>query len=298
MTTAVLERLASAPISWGVCEVPGWGIELPIDQVLSEMASLGFKATELGSDGYLPDDPSDLRRVVESHGLGMIGGFVPVVVHEPSQQNASLEAARRAAALMAGAGASVFISAAVTSWDWAPREPVDDRGWDFAATMFAKIDQIAADHGMVQALHPHYGTIVETRADVEQVLDVSDVGFTLDTGHLMMGGCDPLEFVEQHFDRIRHVHLKDVDMAVAQKVVSGELTLMAGVQSGMFCNLGIGDVPIDKIVLALEHRRYDGWYVVEQDAAITGTEEAAESPLADVAASVDHLRMLLEGSFS
>lgn len=298
MTSSVLDRLASAPISWGVCEVPGWGIELPVDQVLSEMASLGLKGTELGSDGYLPSNADDLRRAVESHGLVMIGGFVPVVVHEPSEREATLEAARRAAALMAGAGASLFISAAVTSWDWKPREAISDQGWAFAAGMFSEIDQIAADHGLVQALHPHFATIVESRADIDRVLEVSDVGFTLDTGHLLMGGCDPLDFVERHFDRIRHVHLKDVEMATARRVVSGELTLMAGVQAGMFCNLGPGDVPIDEIVRALEQRHYDGWYVIEQDAAITDTTSAVTSPMADVAASVDHLHLLLEGSFS
>jgi len=46
---SAVERLAGAPISWGVCEVPGWGIMLPRDRVLSEMRDLGLKATELGA---------------------------------------------------------------------------------------------------------------------------------------------------------------------------------------------------------------------------------------------------------
>ena len=53
-------RVAAAPISWGVCEVPGWGLMLPPERVLAEMAALGFKATELGPVGYLPLDPSAL----------------------------------------------------------------------------------------------------------------------------------------------------------------------------------------------------------------------------------------------
>jgi len=53
-------RIAGAPISWGVCEVPGWGYQLPADKVLSEMSSLGLAATELGPDGFLPTDTDQL----------------------------------------------------------------------------------------------------------------------------------------------------------------------------------------------------------------------------------------------
>ncbi len=47
MTTAAM-RLAGAPISWGVCEVPGWGYQLAADRVLSEMHDAGLTAAELG----------------------------------------------------------------------------------------------------------------------------------------------------------------------------------------------------------------------------------------------------------
>ena len=88
----LMRRLASAPISWGVCEVPGWGVELPRDRVLDEMRQLGLAATELGSGGYLPTDPDELRACVERHDLEMIGGFVPVVIHDPTQRAATIEA--------------------------------------------------------------------------------------------------------------------------------------------------------------------------------------------------------------
>ena len=93
--SSFFQRVAGAPISWGVCEVPGWGLELPVDRVLSEMQELGLAATELGSDGYLPSDPCELREVCARYDLEMIGGFVPVVLHDPAQRDASLAAAER-----------------------------------------------------------------------------------------------------------------------------------------------------------------------------------------------------------
>jgi len=75
-------RLAAAPISWGVCEVPGWGLQLSPDRVFAEMVALGITATELGPQGWLPIDGHRAKAVLDRHGLRLVGGFVPVVVHE------------------------------------------------------------------------------------------------------------------------------------------------------------------------------------------------------------------------
>src|SRR5512144_2240475 len=91
-------RVAGAPISWGVCEVPGWGHVLPVDQVLGEMAALGLRTTELGPPGFLPDDPEQLRGVLGAHGLSLIGGFLAVVLHDAAQVEATLAEAERAGA--------------------------------------------------------------------------------------------------------------------------------------------------------------------------------------------------------
>src|SRR5512144_536447 len=94
-------RVAGAPISWGVCEVPGWGHVLPVDDVLGEMTSLGLRSTELGPPGFLPDDPAALRAVLGGHGLALIGGFLAVVLHDASRVEATLAEARRASAQLA-----------------------------------------------------------------------------------------------------------------------------------------------------------------------------------------------------
>lgn len=288
---SVMERLAGAPISWGVCEVPGWGIELAPRRVLGEMRELGLTATELGSDGYLPTDPAELKDLCSEFGITMIGGFVPLVVHRAHELDATIEAARRAAALMSSAGGTVFVTSAVTDWDWGPRTALSRDDWAFAAKTLARLDEIVDEYAMTQAIHPHLRTVIETRADIEALLEVSDVGWTLDTGHMQIGGLDPLEFIDVAFDRIRHVHLKDVVMERAAPVFAGAQSIMEGVQAGMFCNLGHGDVAIREVVTTLEARGYDRWYVLEQDAAITsGEPEIGDGPVLDVHASIEFLR--------
>ena len=60
-----MNRIAGAPISWGVCEVPGWGFQLGSQQVLTEMREVGLTATELGPDGFLPADPAELAATLD-----------------------------------------------------------------------------------------------------------------------------------------------------------------------------------------------------------------------------------------
>lgn len=287
------DRLAAAPISWGVCEVPDWGVQLPPERVLEEMASLGFVQTELGSAGYLPENPTQLNALLSNYGLALLGAFIPLVVHDELEASVTRKQATQAAAMLRDAGATYFITAAVTTWDWDPKVPLTQSEWQRAYETLDWVEELCAEHGLVQAVHPHLQTVIETAEEVQRILDHTTAGFTFDTGHLQIGGYDPLAFLDSHMDRIRHVHLKDVRMAAAASVVAGEASIMEGVQNGMFCNLGQGDVPIAQSIARLEDNGYANWYVIEQDAAITGEVPAPnEGPIKDVSASVDFLRGL------
>ena len=266
---------------------------LPADRVLSEMRSVGLAATELGAPGFLPRDPDRLRAVLAQHGLAFIGGFVPVVLHEPDARDATLADARETAALFAAAGGSMFVSAVVADADWSPRFDLSTAQWDHLIGMLAEIDGVCAEFGLTQALHPHVGTLVETAADVATVLERSDVGWTLDTGHLDIGGYDPVRFARDAGERVVHVHLKDVDAAVAATVRSGERSIREGTLAGLFQPLGQGDTPVADTIAVLEATGYGGWYVLEQDTDIGADEPApGTGPIESARASLDYLRSL------
>jgi inosose dehydratase len=283
-----MDRLAAAPISWGICEVPGWGHQLAPERVFGEMASLGVRATELGPIGYLPFEPAAIREQLDRHGLRLVGGFVPLVLHEPELDSAEAE---RVAAVLAAAGAEVFNAAVVADRSWSAPRPLDDGAWSRLARHLHEVEQRVAEHGLTLALHPHAGTQVESAADVERALAVTDCGWCLDTGHLLIGGVDPAEFARRHGDRVVHVHLKDVDDAVAQRLRSGELSLVQAVQAGLFRPLGAGDVRIDEVLDGLDG--YERWLVLEQDTALTGEEPPVGSgPVTDVRTSIEYLQSL------
>jgi inosose dehydratase len=282
-------RLAGAPISWGVCEVPGWGLQLPPERVLAEMAALGLAATELGPQGWLPLDGGQARAVLDRFGLRLVGGFVPVVVHEPDLSS-TRESALRAGEQLAAAGADVFVAALVEDVDWAAPVPLDEDGWRRAGAHLRELADLVAGQGLTLVLHPHVGTLAETAQDVERALMHTDVPWCFDTGHLLIGGVDPVQFVRDHADRIGHVHLKDVDASLAEGVRSGATSLVEATQAGLFRSLGEGDARIDEVVRLLDDVGYERWLVLEQDLAITGTEPpAGGGPMLDVGRSIEFL---------
>jgi inosose dehydratase len=277
-------KIAGAPISWGVCEVPGWGYQLDADRVLAEMRDVGLSATELGPDGFLPTDPDELTGLLDSHRLSCVGTFAPVLLHDAGHDPLADIAAPLDALL--ACGAKVLVLAAATGTDgYDSRPTLDDGQW---ATLLANLDRLAdaaADRDVLAVLHPHVGTMVETRSEVDRVLDGSNIRLCLDTGHLLIGGTDPLQLAREVPDRIAHAHLKDVDAALAARVQAGELTYSEAVRKGMYTPLGAGDVDIAGIVTALRNNGFDGWFVMEQDTILAG-EPSGEGPVRDVQASV------------
>jgi inosose dehydratase len=188
------------------------------------------------------------------------------------------------------------VLAAATGTDgYDSRPTLDDRQW---ATLLANLDRLgaaAAEKGVLAVLHPHVGTMVETRGDVDRVLTGSQIELCLDTGHLLIGGTDPLQLAREVPGRIAHAHLKDVDAALAARVQAGELTYTEAVRDGMYTPLGGGDVDIAGIVMALRGNGFDGWFVMEQDTVLDG-EPTDEGPVRDMRSSVAYLRSICQSA--
>jgi inosose dehydratase len=284
------ERLAGAPISWGVCEVPGWGYQLGPELVLAQMRDLGLTAAEFGPPGFLPADPAGRAEVLRRYGLTAAGGFLAVVLHDRAADPAGQ--VQRALAEFARAGAQMLVLAAATGRDgYDTRPELDGQGW---ATLLDSLDRavaLAAGAGLAVTLHPHVGTMIEGRDEVHRVLDGSDIQLCLDSGHLLVGGTDPAELARQAGDRVAHAHLKDVDAGWARRVRDGEVSYAAAVAAGLYRPLGAGDADIAGLVGALDAAGYDGWYVLEQDTMLAGQPDGP-GPQDDVRASIAYLRDL------
>jgi inosose dehydratase len=284
-------KIAGAPISWGVCEVPGWGYQLGSDQVLKEMRQVGLVATELGPEGFLPSEPAAMASVLSDHGLQAVGGFAPLLLHMPGHD--PVPEVDRILDGYVASGAQVLVLSAVTGsagYDTRPR--LDQPSWKRLLSNLDRVATLAADRGVRAVLHPHVGTMIETGNEVQEVLNGSSISLCLDTGHLLIGGTDPAELARQAPERIAHLHLKDVDSTIAARVQSGQLTYSDAVRQGMYRPLGHGDVDVPAIVGHVRAHGYNGWYTLEQDTILT-EEPKEEGPVGDVRTSAEYLRTVL-----
>lgn len=289
-------KIAAAPISWGVCEVPGWGAVLDPGRVLASMARLGLDATELGPPGWLPQDPAELTRVLAAAGTSLIGGFLAVPLHLALDERRGEQVLRDAATsigALAGAGASTLVLAAATGVDgYDARSRLDAAQRDQLLAGADAVAALAGEHGLKTVLHPHVGTLVETPEEIDAFASGSSVDLCLDTGHVLAAGGDPVAVAQRWSSRIAHVHVKDVDASLATSVLEGELTYAEAVRAGMYRPLGGGDVDLAGVVAALGPG-YDGWWVLEQDVMLgAATDADLAAAEADVAASLAALRAL------
>ena len=292
--TDLAERVAGAPITWGICEVPGWGHQMPAERVLSEMRSLGLRATELGPDGFLPRGSE--RALLEAHGLSLVAGFVPAVLHDPSSLERELARVDAAAHTIASLGGACLVLAASTGGGglrgrpdgWTP--PDGPRSGAGSTASLAS----AGERGLRVAVHPHHGTVVERPEDVERLLEVSGVGLCLDTGHVMVGGGDPVALARTAGSRVIHVHLKDVDATIAERVAAGELGYHAAVGAGLYRPLGDGDVDVRGVLRAVEESGNAVWYVLEHDEVLDREPEPGSGPVLNARRSLAFLERAWE----
>jgi inosose dehydratase len=172
---------------------------------------------------------------------------------------------------------------------------LDEAAWKEFFENLARVEEISAKYGLTAVLHSHYGTVVETDEQLWRFLEGSEMGLCLDTGHLVIGGSDPVEVAEQAADRVSHVHLKDVDTGVARRLGARELDFKGACRAEAFKPLGDGDIDVARLLELLERADYRGWYVLEQDCVTDAEPPEGEGPIGDVKKSLAFLERQLDG---
>ena len=236
-------RVANAPVSYGAFELTvGVLPNVPEpDELLDAVAAAGYEGTELGPLGYLGGG-DELRARLDSRGLTLVGAYVELRFDDGDF--AELEATLD---LLEGSGAKPVLA------DNGPH------GGDVDLGGVERAVELARARGFEPTFHHHMGTRVQTPAEIERLLAGTSVGLVLDTGHLVAGGGDPVRALRDWRDRIDHLHVKDVSLAVMDTAASWDEAW----RGGAFCELGTGDVDLKGFFAELGE--YTGWLVVEQD---------------------------------
>ncbi|MCS6817759.1 MAG: TIM barrel protein [Blastocatellia bacterium] len=294
-------RIATAPVSWGIFEIEGMGAQRSYAEVLDEMSQAGYEGTELGPYGYLPSDPIHLRAELARRYLELVTAFVPVPLSEPERFERAFADVLRTADLLSALGVTLLVVAdALTPHRMAiagrvtPEDGLAESQWETAVAFLHRIAAACRARGLRVAFHHHAGTFIETPQEIERLLAMTDpeaIGLCLDTGHFVYGGGDPIHAVRTYGPRIWHVHAKDVDPKVLERVRREPLTFTEAVRAGLFCPLGDGLVDFPTLIRELRGQHYRGWIVVEQD---VDPSHPNANPLRDAMRSQIYLRQIFE----
>jgi inosose dehydratase len=287
-------RLANAPCSFGAFEVTvGVLPNVPdADEVLEAIAAAGYEGTELGPPGYLGHGVT-LRDRLALRGLSLAGGYIPIRLSEPARWEEDLAAMAatldlfesadgdQARPVLADAGSRERLANPGRGAD-DPELGLDDESWRLLAEGVGRAAELARARGFEPTFHHHTGSYVEAPWEIERLLELTDVGLLLDTGHLALGGGDPVQALSDWRDRIDHVHVKDVRRNVLEGVVADRADMTEAWRRGVFCELGSGDVDLEAFFAELAAGGYGGWLVVEQDRIPLPDEDLSEAREAQV----------------
>jgi inosose dehydratase len=281
-------RVANAPLSYGAFEmtvgifpnVPG------PEELTSEVASAGYEGIELGPPGYLGVGEELLLRL-ERHGLVLTGGWCPLRFSEPEHWEKDLaeltrtldlfDAAGGTARPVFGDGGSDRRRANPGRGDEDPSLGLDEAGWRRFRDGLRRAEEVARSRGFEPTFHAHTSTFIEAPWEIDRLLEISDVGLLVDTGHLLIGGSDPIQALRDWGRRVNYVHIKDVRLDVLRGVVRDHLGAIEAWRRGIFCELGTGDVDLDGFFRELLTAGYEGWICVEQDRILRDDEPISES---------------------
>ena len=283
--------IAISPVCWGVSETRGWGVQLEAERVLREIASLGQTYVETGPSGFLPDRSVAARALLKRHRLRVVAGPVRAVLHHHDIRGPELVHIDGHAAWLESLGAQTLVLTVIESRaDEPSASALDSAGWAHLLSAIGSVQHVCSVHKLRLAVQPRQGTMIQGPSDIERLLVGSEAGVSIDIGHLVVAGADPIEVVELAAGRIHHVHVNDVDSRIVEKVRDGALDYTAAVARGLYRPVGQGDAGVATVVEALQRANYRGWYGLEADERL---EKVENDPLESVRASLSFLRSLL-----
>ncbi len=170
-----------------------------------------------------------------------------------------------------------------------PARGVGDHEPDLYRRMARSLTEIAhraGERGMWVAYHPHIDTFIETREQLDRLmneLDGSPAGLCIDVAHLTMAGSDAVAAIRDYSSSLKYVHYKDV---------ADQTGITGPARFDSFRPLGEGIVDIPAVTAQLLADRYAGIVIIELDS----TDQVPEEALKASVAYIEKLGLVLQPS--
>ena len=278
--------LGVGPIGWVNDDLRDWGADRQGEDVLREIAGIGFDGTEMSY--RFPSDPAELKATLASHGLVLAAAYRWTNFTVPEFRAEEIGLARQHVDFCKAAGAKfATLAEGGGSQHWDRRgqrdevERLSEARWDLLTDALHEVGAYAHEQGIRLTVHPHGGTAIESPEEIDRLLTALDprlVAYCYDSGHVRYGGGDPGAVARPRARRIDYVHLKDVRYRVLERARSQEWDFATSVRNNIFCTPGAGMIDFDPIMNSLKGASYEGWHVIEaeQDPAVYDAKTVSE----------------------
>ena len=259
------------PITWTNDDVPELGGNIPLETCLEETATAGYAGTELG--GKFPRTADALAPILDRYGLQLVSGWFDGGILDREVEE-EFDRILPHLTLLRDLGCKIVVYADTSRGrhdgifqpiSKRPILPADE--WSPYGRKVTLLAERMADFGVGMAFHHHMGTIVETDAEVDELMASTGdaVGLLFDTGHCLFSGGDPLSLLRRHIARVNHFHCKDVRQPILTTARSTDMSFMDAVLAGIFTVPGDGCVDFPSLLSELSKANYAGWLVVEAE---------------------------------
>lgn len=266
--------LGIAPIGWCNDDMPELGAENTFQQIVSEMALAGFTGCEIGNK--FPSDPQALKKALDLRGMRVASRWFSSFLL--TQLYAQVEAEFYAQLdFLAAVGANrINVSEQSYSIQGQMDVPVlrdrkyvmNEGEWTRLCEGLDRLGALAVSRGFRLCYHHHMGTVVQTAAETEYLMEHTTPGrvwLCYDTGHFTFAGEDPMAVLKKYADRVGHVHLKDMRLPVVKQARDEGWSFLQAVRNGAFTVPGDGGVQFDEVFRVLAASGYQGWLLVEAE---------------------------------
>ncbi|MBO5290552.1 MAG: myo-inosose-2 dehydratase [Clostridia bacterium] len=277
-------KLGIAPIAWTNDDMPDLGAENTFEQCISEMALAGFTGCEVGNK--YPKDTKVLKKALDLRGMQICNAWFSTFLTTKPYEETEKEFIKHITFLKEMGAKVVGISEQGHSIQGTDLSIFDDKyvmndeEWELLCTGVNKLGKVAKDMGITLTFHHHMGTVVQTAAEIDRLMENTDpelFNLLFDSGHLAYCGEDYMYILKKYVNRIKHVHLKDIRPDVIADVKAKGESFLQGVRKGTFTVPGDGVIDFEPIFEVLAENNYEGYVLVEaeQDPAIANPFEYA-----------------------
>jgi len=279
--------IATAPCSWGVWYADGRPSGIAWRVFLDDARNAGYKALELGPEGYLPKDNKKLITEISSRGMSICAGTACVKLatyRNFGELQAQIESICSRIAELNIRYLVVMDESDVG--DYSEKKMVLDKNiWRTYFSMLKELCLWTMERWNIETVyHPHIKSLIETEEEIINMLDFCDIKLCFDTGHhayvnggYKNGDTSALDFIKKYSSRIAYFHFKNVDAGIRKKVWDENLTSDTAFDLDVMCDLEKGIIDFKKLKQLLDEINYEGIGVIEMDMPHASADTAFEA---------------------